>query len=128
MCGRDEILRDIRRDALIVKVPLDGKDVFLTVSKHKDNFNPVTGKDGVWATSVSEAALHLYNSVGPRWKQHVSMTRQARQRDRTKKKAFDDAGAKRDEAWPFSEPDRNKLLHLHEHRLNGDRFIKPKKI
>jgi len=126
---REDVLRDIRRDALIMKVPLgDGAgEAFLTVLKGKDSFSLITGKDGVFATSLSEAALHAYNAFGARWKHHITMTRQAQERDRATREEQEDEQSQRDAPWPMCEPNWEKLQYLHAHTLNGDKFIKPAK-
>jgi len=128
---RESTLKDIRRDALFVEVPIkdgDQSKVVLSISKSKrDSFNLISGKDGKMAATVSEAAAHILSAVGKDWTKHVVMKRDARRKRRERDASIAAAAKERDTPWPFSIPDREGLAALHEHSKPGDRWIREPK-
>jgi hypothetical protein len=129
---RESTLKEIRRDALFVEVPLvqgtDQSKVVLSISKSKqDSFNLISGKGGKMATTISEAAAHILSAVGKDWSKHVVMKRDARRKRRERDASIAAAAKERDAPWPFSVPDREGLAALHEHIRPGDRWIREPK-
>jgi len=120
-------LKEIRQDALIIPVVhASGQRIFLSVCKGNDEFHLITGKaDGAWATSVSEAAEHLYAAFGKEWRKSTALRPEARRKARALDRAHTKASKDRDKPWPCCMPDLEGLKFLHEHTLHGDRWIDP---
>jgi hypothetical protein len=112
---REETLQDIRDKALIVQIPFkNGPRVFLSVLRGKDQFNlKCRSKDGKIATTLSEAALHLYNRAGKNWRKSVTMKSIHRRSERDRYRQINQQAQERDAPWPFSLPNTDRIAQMH---------------
>jgi hypothetical protein len=97
----------------------------LSIVRNKDRFTFLRGRDGQQlATSLSDAAQHVYNAYGKEWRRHVAQKRDSRRRQRADEEQHAFKTSERDRAWPYSPPDLEGLAFMHAHTLHGDRSRK----
>lgn len=66
------------------------------------------------ATSLSQAAEHIYKKFGKTWRKYVALKSGPRRAERAKSRQVTDEQKRRDAPWPFSLPDNEKLASLHD--------------
>jgi hypothetical protein len=124
---RDKILMEIRRDALLTAVTPRAEAgapalarIWLAVSPSGSRFLDLRSSEGLIADTISDVALHIYNSFGRDWRGKVLLKLGARRAFVNEKLDFDAAAATRDAKFQSSRPDIEGLASLHRHSLHND--------
>lgn len=87
--------------------------IFLVVCRNKDAFMDLRGSDGSIATTLSQAASHLYTKAGKQWKRIASVKRIVRERERARERGISERVRARDAPWPYTLPDVDRIASLH---------------